>query len=121
MNIDELLAQARDTMTVKRVYGEPIERDGALVIPAAEVRGGGGGGSGEGPAGGTEGSGSGGGFGVIARPVGAFVVRDGEVSWQPAVDVTRIVIGGQLVAIVGFLTLRKIVRRWGHRRAHHHK
>jgi uncharacterized spore protein YtfJ len=119
VNVDELLAQARDTMTVKRVYGEPIERDGALVIPAAEVRGGGGGGGGEGPAGDRDGSGSGGGFGVVARPVGAFVVRDGEVSWQPAVDVTRIVIGGQLVAIVGFLTLRTIVRRWSRHRRHH--
>ena len=119
MDVDTLLTQARDSITVRRVYGEPIERDGVLVIPAAKVGGGGGGGGGEGGEG-HEGSGSGGGFGVGARPVGAFVVRDGEVTWQPAVDVTRIVLGGQIVAIVGFLTLRAIVRaRSRHRRARH--
>ncbi|MEX0625654.1 MAG: hypothetical protein WD402_03835 [Chloroflexota bacterium] len=36
MNVDEMLSGARDTMTVKRVYGDPIERDGVLVIPAAK-------------------------------------------------------------------------------------
>ena len=114
MDVDTLLQQAKDTITVKRVFGEPVERDGVLVIPAAAVRGGGGGGSGSGPNG--EGSGDGGGFGIDARPVGAFVVRDGEVTWRPAVDVTRVVLGGQIVAIVGFLTLRAVVRSWSRRR-----
>ena len=122
MDVDTLLSQARDTITVRRVYGEPIERDGILVIPAASVGGGGGGGSGEGTKEGQEGTGTGAGFGVRARPVGAFVVRDGEVTWQPAIDVTRIVLGGQLVAIVGFITLRKVIvarfHHRGHRRAH---
>jgi len=45
MNVDEMLAGARDAMTVKRVYGDPIERDGIMVIPAAKVAGGGGGGA----------------------------------------------------------------------------
>ena len=44
MNVDEMLSGVRDAMTVKRVYGDPIERDGILVIPAAKVMGGGGGG-----------------------------------------------------------------------------
>ena len=42
MNVDELLQGARDAISVKRVYGEPIERDGLTVIPVAAVRGGGG-------------------------------------------------------------------------------
>jgi uncharacterized spore protein YtfJ len=79
-NIDELLEGARDTITVRRVYGEPIEQEGLTLVPAAAVRGGGGGG------GDSEGNG-GGGFGVAARPVGAYVIRDGEVAWRPAVDV----------------------------------
>ena len=33
MNVDEMLSGVRDAMTVKRVYGDPIERDGILVIP----------------------------------------------------------------------------------------
>jgi uncharacterized spore protein YtfJ len=119
MDVDSLMAQARDTITVRRVFGEPIERDGVLIIPAAAVGGGGGGGGGDATTDGarTE-SGSGAGFGVHARPVGAFVVRDGEVTWQPAIDVTRIVLGGQLVAIVGFFTLRKLIRAVARRRAH---
>jgi uncharacterized spore protein YtfJ len=119
MDIESVLAQAKDTITVRRVYGEPIERDGVLIIPAAAVGGGGGGGGGDATTDGnkTE-SGSGAGFGVGARPVGAFVVRDGEVTWQPAIDVTRIVLGGQLVAIIGFFTLRGVVRILARRRAH---
>jgi uncharacterized spore protein YtfJ len=79
----------RDAMTVSRVFGQPYERDGVTVLPAATVRGGGGGGSGRNPATGEHGDG--GGFGLIARPAGAYVIKDGDVSWQPAVDVNRIV------------------------------
>jgi uncharacterized spore protein YtfJ len=43
-NIDEVLKGVRDAMTVKRVYGEAVERDGTTVIPAAVVHATGGGG-----------------------------------------------------------------------------
>jgi hypothetical protein len=32
------------------------------------------------------------------------------VSWRPAVDLNRIVLGGQIVAIVALLTIRAIVK-----------
>jgi uncharacterized spore protein YtfJ len=83
-NVDEMFAGARDAITVKRVYGDPIESEGVTIVPAAKVGGGGGGG------GDSEHNG-GGGFGLGARPVGAYVIKDGEVKWQPAVDVNRIV------------------------------
>jgi uncharacterized spore protein YtfJ len=108
MEVQEVIAQARDTLTVKRVFGEPYEKDGLTIIPAARVSGGAGGGSGEDPQG--QGRGAGSGFGMNARPVGAFVVREGELSWRPAVDVTRIVLGGQLVAVVALLTVRSIIK-----------
>ncbi len=38
---------------------------------------------------------------------------DEMLSWEPALDVNRIVLGGQLVAIVALLVLRSIVRRRG--------
>lgn len=103
MNVDEMLTGARDAMTVKRVYGDPIERDGILVIPAANVVGGGGGG-------GDNENNGGGGFGVSATPAGAWVVRDGQVEWESAVDVTRIATLGMLVAIVFLWTIRSIAK-----------
>jgi uncharacterized spore protein YtfJ len=108
MEVQDVIAQARDTLTVKRVFGEPYEKDGVTIIPAARVQGGAGGGTGEDPNG--QGRGSGSGFGVTARPVGAFVVRDGDLSWRPAVDVNRIILGGQVVLVVALLTVRAIVK-----------
>ena len=108
MDVQDVIAQAKDTLTVKRVFGEPYEKDGVTVIPAARVQGGAGGGSGEDPN--SQGRGSGSGFGVTARPVGAFIIRDGDLSWRPAVDVNRIILGGQLVVVVALLTVRGIVK-----------
>ena len=67
MDVKETIEAARDSMTVRRVYGDPYERNGVTVIPAASLQGGAGGGSGEEPEGKT---GGGGGFGLRARPVG---------------------------------------------------
>jgi len=98
-------------LTVKRVFGEAYEVGGVALIPVAAVRGGGGGGGGQGDAPDAAGSGSGGGsgFGVTVRPVGAFVVEGGAVTWSPAIDVMRIVMGAQLVAIVGIFALGRVV------------
>jgi uncharacterized spore protein YtfJ len=101
MNVDEMLAGARDAMTVKRVYGDPIERDGIMVIPAAKVAGGGGGG-------GDSENNAGGGFGVSAKPAGAWIIRNGEVTWEPAIDATRIATLGMVVAIIFLWTVRSI-------------
>lgn len=140
---------ARDTLTVRRVFGESYERDGTLVIPVATVWGGTGSGWGSGtgelsgkgaadwrrrvgaaargadagPDGGTadggsasdpgsgnaggeaggEGSGGGGGFGVRVVAKGVYVVDDAGVRWQPALDLNRVILGGQaLGAVVAF-------------------
>ena len=104
---EEIIARARDTLTVKRVYGEPYEKDGVTLIPAAAVRGGGGGGEGTDE---EEHGGSGGGFGMSARPVGAYQIKDGEVTWIPAADTNRVILVGQVVAIVALLVLRSIIK-----------
>jgi len=105
------LDAVKDVLTVKRVFGDAYEVDDVALIPVAAVRGGGGGGGGEGDAPDAAGSGSGGGsgFGVTVRPVGAFVVKGGAVTWSPAIDVMRIVMGGQLVAIVGIFALGRVL------------
>ena len=104
VDLSTLLAQARDSMTVKRVFGEPIERDGVLLIPVANVMGGFGGGGGD-----PRSGGAGGGFGVRATPAGVYVVDHGRVRWEPALNLNAVILGGQVVAIVLFLTLRKLV------------
>jgi uncharacterized spore protein YtfJ len=109
MSLSQLLDTVRDSMTVRRVYGEPYERDGATVIPAARVRGAGGGGGGKDEHGQE---GDGGGFVLTARPVGAYVVKDGAVTWQPAVDVERVVTVAVLGwAVVAWLVTRAVRRR----------
>lgn len=107
MDVQQLLTQATDTVTVKRVFGEPIERDGTMIIPVARVRGGAGGGRGAEAGGDT--MGSGGGFGFLAGPAGVYSVRDGVVTWQPAMDINRIVLGGQLVGVALLLVVRSIL------------
>jgi uncharacterized spore protein YtfJ len=97
MNPEELLHGVRDAISVRRVFGEPIEQDGVIVIPVARVGGGGGGG------GDSEGNG-GGGFGLGGRPAGVYVIKDGQVSWRPAVDPVR-------VAFLAFLALAFWLRR----------
>ncbi len=106
--IYETIAQHRDAITVKRVFGEPYEKNGVTVIPAASVVGGGGGGYGDNPEGGgdAKGAGAGTGFGLAGRPAGAFVIRGDEVTWQPAIDVNRIATGFLVV-----MAMRLILRR----------
>ncbi len=116
MNMLEFLDKARDHATVRRAYGEPVTVDGVTVIPAARVGGGGGGGGGS-QKGEPQGEGQGAGFGVGAVPVGVFVIKDGEVRWHPAIDVNKIVLGGQIVAVVALLVARSIVRRRRRRRS----
>ncbi|MGH3383227.1 MAG: GerW family sporulation protein [Nocardioidaceae bacterium] len=101
MNVDEMLKGARDVLSVQRVYGDPIERDGVTVVPVAAVRGGGGGGSDDNENGGA-------GFAVTARPVGVYVIRGGDVEWRPAVDVGRLAVAGLASCVlVAYLARRR--------------
>jgi uncharacterized spore protein YtfJ len=118
MEARELLKSVRDALSVRQVFGEPVERDGVTVIPAATVMGGGGGGAGEAfgkPS--TESSearpqqqgGGGAGFGGVMWPAGAFEIKDGRATWRPAIDVTRVLVMVLLLAIA-------LVRARGRRR-----
>ena len=98
MNVDEMLGGVRDALRARTVFAEAVERDGTTVIHAAVVLGGGGGG-------GDNENDGGGGFGLHARPVGAYVLRDGEVTWRPAVDVDRIA-RNSLAGLLALLVLR---------------
>lgn len=100
MKVLEALDTATDSITVKRVFAEPYETEGLTVIAAAAVTGGAGGGSGTDPRGQQ---GEGGGLGVHARPVGAYVIKDGQLHWRPAVDANRVLTLACLLGIVYLL------------------
>lgn len=108
MDMQGVLTGAQEALTVRRVFGEPYERDGITVIPVAKVAGGGGGGQGSADG---EGEGSGGGFGLKAEPAGVYIVRGDQVSWEPAVDVNRLIIGAQVVLVALLLVLRTLAKR----------
>lgn|SRR5512146_664731 len=105
--LQELISGARDAVTGRRVYGEPYEKNGLTVIPAAIIRGGAGAGAGQ--QGDEDAGGAGGGFGIVARPVGAWVIRGDRATWKPAIDVNRIVLGGQIVALASVFTLGRVL------------
>ena len=107
-DVRQTIEKARDAMSVRRVYGDPYEKNGVTVIPAARVQGGAGGGGGQGPEG--QGAGSGVGFGVNARPAGAFIIRGEDVEWRPAIDVNRVILGGQLIAVAALLLARAVIK-----------
>jgi uncharacterized spore protein YtfJ len=67
--------------SVRAVFGDPIERGDATVVPVARVRWGFGGGTGRGPA--EQGSGSGGGGGVASEPVGYLLITSDSAAFQP--------------------------------------
>lgn len=107
MKLEELVSTARDALTVRRVFAEPYTQDGVTVIAAARVSGGGGGGGGQD---GKGQQGEGGGFGVQARPAGMYVIREGKVSWMPAVDVNRLVPMMGFIAVIGMLTRVRLAK-----------
>jgi uncharacterized spore protein YtfJ len=108
MDAAALLEKAHDVLNARQLIGEPYEKNGTTVLPVVSIRGGGGGGGGA-PGDGSPG-GAGGGLGLVARPVGAYVIRGDAVTWVPAIDINRVILGGQLVAIAALLVARSIAR-----------
>ena len=96
-----LVERMQEKFRAQIVYGDPIEKDGTVLLPAAWVAGGGGGGSGEQP----DSQGEGGGFGLVARPSGSWVVTTEGARWVPAVDLTTIVLASS-VLLMSYLRYR---------------
>src|SRR5215468_2970302 len=110
-DVRDILQGVVDGVKAGLVFGEPVTQDGVTILPVARVGGGGGGGGGTGQQNdGKEADGAGGGLGLMAGPVGVYVIRDGKVTWSPAVDATRIVLGAQMVMVAVLLLVRAIVK-----------
>jgi hypothetical protein len=86
--------------TAAHVYGQPYETaDGVTIVPVAKVRG-------------RTKAGADADLHLTARPVGVFVIKNGEATWVPAVDSTRIALMGELIGLVAatFATLAMVRR-----------
>ena len=95
MTPEEIVTRVGDQLGIRRVFGEPVERDGLVVIPVAVAIGGGGGGNA------PDEQGSGAGFGGMVRGIGVYAISNGQVRFVPAVDTTALAgIGVLLVGLV---------------------
>jgi uncharacterized spore protein YtfJ len=134
MDVGNFLMKASDNLSVRRAFGTAYEKDDMLIIPVAMVAGGGGGGTARprhgdpaaGPNGMPEGemaghdatpqdsgrTDAGGGFGGLVMPAGAYVVKDGQVRWVPAVDMT-------IVVLASLSLVRLLAHAWTRSRRHH--
>ena len=108
MKVDELFTRTKDSLKATVVYAEPVKEDGMTMIPAVRVAAGGGAGTGQDERGQK---GEGGGLGLSARPVGAFVIKDGNLRWKPAVDVNRLIAVLGAVAVAALLVVGRIIVR----------
>lgn len=134
MDVGNLLTKVSDNLSVRRAFGTAYEKGDVLIIPVAVVAGGGGAGTGrprhrdpaagpgtppeQGPAGyeaPPQDCGrvdTGGGFGGLVLPIGAYVVKGGQVRWVSAVDMT--------IAVLASLSLVRVLSRaWTRSRRHH--
>jgi uncharacterized spore protein YtfJ len=107
---ERVIQRLRQMMTIDKVYGTPIEKGGMTLIPVASIRIGGGGGGGGGSDDHASGSGEGAGFGAVARPVGVYVIEDGNIRWKPALDIVRLVVVANLTAVAYFFFTWRIER-----------
>jgi hypothetical protein len=99
MKLRESLDSIVPDPSAATIYGQPHETpDGATVLPVARVRG-------------RKGSPDTD-LRLMARPVGVFVIKDGEATWTPAVDSTRIALVGALTGLIAatFATVAMIRR-----------
>jgi uncharacterized spore protein YtfJ len=103
--VQETLDAFLETADVSKVYGEPVEHEGAMVIPAAEVVTGMAFGAGYGFGGpedvGGTGCGGGGGGKTFARPVAVIIADRNGVRVEPVVDPTKIAL--TFLTALGFM------------------
>ena len=96
--IERLARQLGVSANASTIYGEPVERDGVTVIPAAKAMYGFGGGSGSKAS--EEGTGGGGGMGI--KPVGYIEIKDGVTRFRSVPDPERVI---KIIGVSGVMSL----------------
>ena len=106
MALRDVIGALGDAISVRRVYGDPIERDGVTVVPAATVLGGGGGGVDASTAEVADPQGGGIGYGLISWPAGAWEVTAEGARWRPAYEPV-------LLAGIAMIVITTAIKRRG--------
>ena len=105
----------RDVLTIRTVYGEPIEAHGVTVIPVAQTYFGVGVGAGVGrapsEAGTQQGLGGAGGAGGVVRPIGFIEITSSGARWVPMTRPWQRVTMGIVPPIVAMIVGRAVARR----------
>lgn len=119
MTIEDFIQRVsdiKDSASVERVFGEPMELNDRFFVPVASVCAGFGGGFGRGRTGeedksADEGEGGGGAGGMKAEPVALVEVSDDETVVHPIIDTNRVILGGMILGGLGLLSLGLLFRR----------
>lgn len=113
-SLTSAIRDLRESASVERVYGDPIEVDGRTVVPVARVAYGFGGGFGSAVAaengGGDSDSGqrgAGGGGGAMARPLGALEITDRGTRFVRFTDWKRLALAVGAGVVLGALLGRR--------------
>jgi uncharacterized spore protein YtfJ len=104
-NLAEKLAEATRSVGVTASYGDPVEVDGATIIPVAYVWYGFGAGE---DTSNQEGGGSGGGGGGASVPIGAYVKTGDVVRFDPNI-ISLLAVGIPFVWVAG-RALARVIR-----------
>ncbi|GAA4308691.1 spore germination protein GerW family protein [Nibribacter koreensis] len=103
-----IINRLSDNVSIRNIFGEPIQGPGKIIIPVAQVVLGMGGGYGQGkkslqatPEGG-EGQGSGAGGGLLALPKGVFEVTAKRTKFIPVSSSRPYVVGASLGLLLGW-------------------
>jgi uncharacterized spore protein YtfJ len=110
---ESIIDRLRASVSMKDVYGEPMEIGGKTIVPIANIAFGYGAGGGEGrskkqeegeP---NEGSGMGGGGWARAKPVAILEISEGRTRIIPVIEFTKVA----MMAIAGAIVIAIITRR----------
>ena len=116
MTAIDVVAQAREALSVKRVFGEPYQRNGITLIPVARIK--------EhvahlpvprGEAGPLRAVpslfGRGADVRMSAKPLGVYVLRGDRVTFKPVSDARCVMCMGGALAVLSLLAARSVRRR----------
>jgi uncharacterized spore protein YtfJ len=112
-SVEKFVNRLVDAARADAVFGQPVERGNATVIPCSEVIVGAGFGFGGGPVdekGNQVGRGGGAGGNMRGRPIAAIVVTEDGVRVEPIMDLTKVALAGMSTGAFMLFWLLRLVR-----------